>query len=86
MHRRWALVRDLPVFTEQKLPNVRYFSDDSPKALADDLLDLVSAARSDPPPLSSGTLNWAWCVGRLLEELGLAREESVPRPLLRIVS
>ena len=31
LHRRWVLVRDLPVFREQRLPNLRYFTEDLPE-------------------------------------------------------
>lgn len=85
-HRRWALVRDLPVFREQRLPNLRYFEDDSPDALARNVMALIDAADEAPPPVAV-PLNWSWCVDRLLEEIGLGREQGIrPAPMLRIVS
>lgn len=86
-HRRWALVRDLPVFREQRLSNVRYFDADSPEDLARELIDLVAVAEAGPPPVGGTAPNWTWCVARLLEEMGLASNEEVRRPpLLRVVS
>ena len=51
MHRRYVLARDLPVFREQKLPNVLYFNDDAPAALGDRLLELVSIGQSQEAPV-----------------------------------
>jgi glycosyltransferase involved in cell wall biosynthesis len=86
MHRCWALARDLPVYREQRLPNVTYFSDDSPAALSSELLDLVSRSdRGSPPAVSSP--NWEWCVSRLLEEIGLGAATALRAPpKLRIAS
>jgi glycosyltransferase involved in cell wall biosynthesis len=86
LHRRHVLARDIPVFREQKLPNVRYFGADSPEALSRDLIDLVAVAETGPPPATTTTRNWAWSVQILMEELGLPREEQVPPPLLRAAS
>lgn len=82
-HRRWALVRDLPVFREQRLPNLRYFDNDSPEALARQLMALVEAAEAAPPPPADPP-KWDWCVDRLLEEIGLVEAQRVP--ILRAVS
>lgn len=70
MHGKHALVRDLPVFREQGLSNLLHFTDDSPDALADKILDLVRQ-----PPLASaphGLPTWSDCVDGLLREIGLA--------------
>jgi len=82
MHRRWALVRDLPVFREKQLPNLRLFTDDTPIALAKEVSALLDLADRHPPPVSNAP-KWTWCVERLLEEIGAARTS---RPLLRAVS
>ena len=71
MHRRWILARDLPVFVEQGLPNVLYFSSDDPRSLADRLRDLIATAAKSPPPCSD-LPSWSWCVETLVEEIGLA--------------
>lgn len=85
-HRRWALVRDLPVFREQRFPNLRYFHDDSPEALSRDLMALVHAGEAALPPVADPP-TWSWCVDRLLEQLGFARDCSSLRvPMLRVVS
>lgn len=84
-HRRWALVRDLPVFREQGLPNLRYFNDDAPEALANDLRAILATAHAGLPPLASPP-GWTWCVERLLEEMDLAASDRpVGVPLLRVV-
>lgn len=86
LHRRHVLARDLPVFREQNAPNVRYFGTDSPEALARELMNLVEVADAGPPPVAPATPHWSWCVERLLEELGFARDEVVRPPLMRAVS
>jgi hypothetical protein len=82
MHRRWTLVRDLPVFREKGLPNLRFFDDDRPDALAFELLAILDLAERQSPPVSSAP-KWSWCVDRMLEEMGAARSRA---PLLRAVS
>lgn len=85
-HGRWALVRDVPVFREQRLPSLRYFSDDSPEALSRELLALVRTAEATPPP-ATALPKWSRCVRSLVEEIGLEwdnRTESTPA--LRLVS
>lgn len=76
MHGRWILARDLPVFREQSLANVTYFSGDDPDPLADRLAELVETAnRTDPPQVSLPS--WSECLDKLLDELGLSS-----RPIL----
>lgn len=71
MHQRWALVRDLQVFREQRLPNALYFSDDSATALAMQIETIAKLAEQQRPP--PATLpSWPWCVERLIEEIGFA--------------
>ena len=70
MHRRYVLARDLPVFREQKLPNVLYFNDDAPAALGDRLLELVSIGQSQEAP-GADLPTWSDCVDGLLSELGM---------------
>ena len=71
MHRRFVLARDLPVFREQGLPNILYFSDDRPEALAREVTRLVEVSNSDAPAAELQT--WAGCVDGLLETLGLSK-------------
>lgn len=72
MHQRHALVRDLPVFREQELPNLSYFSDDRPHALADSLRELL---RRSSKPMPVGDLpTWSDCATQLLDKLGLNDE------------
>jgi glycosyltransferase involved in cell wall biosynthesis len=82
MHRRWALVRDLPVFREKQLPNLRFFADDRPETLAAELRAILHLAERHSPPVSTAP-KWSWCVERLLEEIGAASSRA---PLLRAVS
>lgn len=69
MHRRWALVRDLPVFREQQFPNVHYFSDDSANALAKSIETITSLAKQTLPP-QANIPSWSWCVEQLIGEIG----------------
>jgi glycosyltransferase involved in cell wall biosynthesis len=68
-HRRHVLARDLPVFREQCLPNVLYFEDDSPPALARHLIDLLHASVRRPSAVDLPT--WGDSVDRLLVEIGV---------------
>ena len=76
MHRRHVLARDLPVFREQKLPNVLFFSDDAPAALGDRLLELVSIGQKQEAP-AADLPGWSDCVDELLNELGLRSERGL---------
>ena len=69
MHGRWALVRDLPVFREQRLPNVHYFSDDSANALAIAIETITGLAEQRQPPRANLS-SWSSCVGHLIGEIG----------------
>lgn len=86
MHRRWALVRDLPVFREQRLPNALYFEDDSAPALALQIKKLIHLAEQRQP--GRGNLpSWSWCVERLIEEIEIcaavaARQIDQGRPIM----
>jgi glycosyltransferase involved in cell wall biosynthesis len=85
-HRRWALARDLPVFREQRLPNVLFFEDDSPQSLSRDLIALVGTAAAGPPP-PANLPDWSWCVRQLIGDIGLSSAgANEPIPLLRAVS
>jgi len=77
MHRRHVLARDLPVFREQNLPNVTYFSEDGPVALGEGLIDLARIGQSKAPP-STGLPRWSDCVDGLLSEIGLVVQEARP--------
>ena len=70
MHRRHVLARDLPVFREQNLPNVLYFTDDAPTALSDRLLELVSLGQNEASLAADLLPAWSECVDGLLGELG----------------
>jgi glycosyltransferase involved in cell wall biosynthesis len=70
MFRRNVLARDLPVFREQRLPNVRFFQDDRPAALGQHVLDLAKLGQLRPAPMVS-LPSWADCVDDLLREIGL---------------
>ena len=72
-YRRFILVRDLPVFREQQLPNVMYFEDDRPTALGDRLMDLLKAGLHDAASVDLPT--WAECVDRLLIEIGMGGDD-----------
>ena len=72
MHRRWALVRDLPVFREQRLPNTLYFSDDSAPALSTQIENVIHLAEQRQP-VRGALPNWSWCVERLIEEIEFAK-------------
>lgn len=69
-HDRPVLARDLPVFREQELPNVRFFRDDSPELLGEAILELALA---DPTPMLRKTRlpTWSDSVDVLLERLGM---------------
>jgi glycosyltransferase involved in cell wall biosynthesis len=71
MHRRWTLVRDLPVFREQRLPNAIYFTDDSPAELSIQIENIIRLA-GERSPKHGNLLNWPDCVERLIEEIGFA--------------
>ncbi len=72
LHRRHVLARDLPVFREQRMPNVLYFEDDRPAPLADRLMDLVNAGQSS---CAVDLPAWSDCVDGLLREIGLPTSE-----------
>ena len=68
MHSKHALVRDLPVFREQQLPNLLHFTDDSPAALGEMIIDLVR--RSDAAPVPYDLPRWSDCVSEMLKQMG----------------
>jgi len=73
MHRRRVLARDLPVFREQKLPGVLFFTDDSPAALGGRLMELSKAGlerETSVPRLPT----WAESASCLLNDLGLGSQ------------
>jgi glycosyltransferase involved in cell wall biosynthesis len=71
-HRRFILARDLPVFREQRLPNVLYFDDDRPVALGGRLMDLLAAGQKEPAP-SANLPTWRDCAERLIVEIGITK-------------
>jgi len=78
MHRRFVLARDLPVFREHGLGNTLYFQDDSPRALASRLTDLVNSGQ-EPAPIAS-LPTWSDCVEGLLHAIGLAQDKTNQEP------
>jgi glycosyltransferase involved in cell wall biosynthesis len=72
-HRKWVLARDLPVFREQSLANVHYFSDDAPAALAASIERVMAAAARGSPPVQH-LPSWSDCADRLLVEIGVDDE------------
>lgn len=84
MHGRYVLARDLPVFHEHELPNVFYFSDDSPEALAKKLLHLAQVGQKPAPAPTLPT--WADCVDGLLSTIGIREFKQRSEPRLRKAS
>jgi glycosyltransferase involved in cell wall biosynthesis len=74
MFRRNVLARSLPVFREQRLPNVRFFQDDSPAALGQRVLELAKLGEMGPAPLAQ-LPTWSDCVADLLREIGIEHAE-----------
>lgn len=67
---RFVLARDLPVFREQRLLNVRYFEDDRPAALGRRILELAKLGQTGPAPLAH-LPTWSDCVDDLLCHVGI---------------
>lgn len=68
MHRRPVLARDIPVFREQRLPNVQFFNDEEPAALGEQLMQLLTVGVTmETPQLPE----WRECVEDFLVELGV---------------
>ena len=85
-HRRHVLARDLPVFREQCLAGISYFSDDRPESLANELVKLAGAGKGGPAPAPK-LATWRESVDGLLVDLGLqARCERQEEPALRKAS
>jgi glycosyltransferase involved in cell wall biosynthesis len=84
MHRRYVLARDLRVFREHDLPNVLYFNDDSPEALAEKLSELAVIAQNAAPAANLPT--WSDCVESILHKLGLIDMKELHAEPLRIAS
>lgn len=80
MHRRWTLVRDLPVFREQRLPNVHYFTDDSAISLARAISTITNMANREQPPRAA-LPHWSSCVEKLIGEIGLRQQHGPTRDL-----
>ena len=73
--RRPVLARDLPVFREQRLPNVLFFdNDDEPQAIGERLMDLTKLTPATLSPASLPT--WKNCVDGLLQEIGIEQSSS----------
>lgn len=67
-HGRWVLARDLPVYREFGFNNLLVFDDDAPERLGARILDLLAAARREPPPCTAP--GWDWCADQLLRQIG----------------
>jgi len=74
MFRRNVLARDLSVFREQRLPNVRFFRDDRPAALGQRILELAKLDQAGPA-LGAALPTWRDCVDHLLCEIGIEQGE-----------
>jgi glycosyltransferase involved in cell wall biosynthesis len=70
MFRRQVLARDLPVFREQRLQHVSFFTDDSPAGLGPRLIALAKAGAAGPAPVTTPP-SWSDCVEDLLRQIGL---------------
>lgn len=77
LHRRPALARNLSVFRELALPNVCFFDDDAPAALAGPIMRLAEAGAERLPAVPD---SWTWreSVNVLLGALGLAPATAAP--------
>jgi glycosyltransferase involved in cell wall biosynthesis len=73
MHRRYVLARDLPVFREHGLANISYFTDDSPEALGQRLIELTAMGQTAAP--LADLPNWSASVDGLLTEIGFVQIE-----------
>lgn len=80
LHRKNVLARDLPVFREQKLPNVRYFQSDHPAALSVQIADLAGSGPAPAVQLPT----WSDCVANLLAEIGLEPKGEAPVPAVML--
>ncbi len=77
-HGRRVLVRDLPVFREQRLVEPSYFLDDRPEPLAEAILAFARGRRDVPPLRNPAT--WSGCVDRLLGHLATATANDAEGP------
>lgn len=79
-HRCHVLARDLPVFREQRLQNVSFFSDDCPAALGGRIMNLLemSAERLVVVP---NLPTWSESADHLLAEIGIATPEDYQFPM-----
>lgn len=68
-HGRWVLARDLPVLREQGLSNLKFFVDDSPKALGLSIAELLPLAQSPPPAQAAHQRTWSDCLEEMVREL-----------------
>lgn len=75
-HQRVVLARDLPVFREQQIPDVLYFSDDTPALLGERLMDLMRSALQKNPTGANLPV-WSDTVEGLLREIGLIADNSL---------
>ena len=82
MHRRPVLARDIPVFREQRLPNVKFFENEEPSALGEQLMQLPKLGPTTQIPQLP---EWRECVEDLLVELGVkaASRRASKAPLLK---
>jgi glycosyltransferase involved in cell wall biosynthesis len=76
MFERKVLARDLPVFREQRLPNVTFFRNDDPAALGALIMELADPRNSPTAPVAN-LPTWSDCVDGLLREMGLEEEEQL---------
>lgn len=71
MQRRPVLARDLAVFHEQRLPNVKFFEDDRPAALGEKVMELLKSGPL-PATVELDLPTWSDCVDGLLRDIGIS--------------
>lgn len=71
-HRLPVLARDLKIFREHNLPNVTFFTDDQPQALARQIIRLSESPKSKEV---ARLVSWRQAVNALLQELGIVEAD-----------
>lgn len=75
-----VLIRDIPVFRELSLPNISYFSDDSPSSLSSAIEQLLEqSANQIPLAVNTGFHSWQATGKQLFRALGIDLRNSEPK-------